>query len=148
MNKVARPLKYTAKPIHNFSSASKLMSHMAGSLTQTLQSHCVRPCTSLSSCGRKVSSRVVDVGLPTCTSPALDMPALCLSSWPAAIFTQTLTSDTPASHCCQLTADSLLQNDSPLARRLPLHHCLRDLGNNHFTDTYLLPWFQTSNQLG
>ena len=44
-------------------------------------------------------SGVIGIGIPTSTSPALDIAALCLSSWPAAIFTQTVTSDTPASQC-------------------------------------------------
>ena len=39
-------------------------------------------------------SGVVGIGTPTSTSPALDIAALCL---PAAIFTQTVTSDTAAS---------------------------------------------------
>ena len=42
-------------------------------------------------------SGVVGVGIPTSTSPALDIAALCLSSWPAAIFTQTVPLDTAAS---------------------------------------------------
>ena len=42
-------------------------------------------------------SGVVGIGIPTSTSPALDIAALCLSLWPATIFTQTVTSDTPAS---------------------------------------------------
>ena len=46
-------------------------------------------------------SDVVGIGIPTSTSPALDIAALCLSSWPAAIFTQTV----PAS---LLSASSLL----------------------------------------
>ena len=41
-------------------------------------------------------SDVVGIGMPTSTSPALDIAALCLSSWPAAIFTQTVPSDTAA----------------------------------------------------
>ena len=49
---------------------------------------------------------VVDTGIPSFTSPALDIAALCLSSWPAVIFTQTMTSDTPASH--YMSADSRL----------------------------------------
>ena len=40
---------------------------------------------------------VVDVGIPTSTSPTLDIDALCLSLWLAAIFTQPVTSETPAS---------------------------------------------------
>ena len=40
---------------------------------------------------------VVDIDITT-TSPALDIAALCLSSWPAAIYTQPLISDAPASH--------------------------------------------------
>ena len=40
---------------------------------------------------------VVGIGIRTSTSPALDIAALCLSSWPAAIFTQTVPSDTAAS---------------------------------------------------
>ena len=35
----------------------------------------------------------VDIGITTTTSPALDLAALCLDLWPAAIFTQILTSD-------------------------------------------------------
>ena len=31
---------------------------------------------------------LVDIGIATSTSPALDIAALCLDSWPAAIFTQ------------------------------------------------------------
>ena len=46
-------------------------------------------------------SGVFDIGIPTSTSPALDIAALYLSSWPAAIFTQTV----PAS---LLSASSLL----------------------------------------
>lgn len=33
---------------------------------------------------------------------------------------------------CQLTADSLLFNDSPLARRMSMHDSLTDLCDNHF----------------
>ena len=38
-------------------------------------------------------SGVVDIGITTIQSPALDIAALCLDSWPAAIFAQVLTSD-------------------------------------------------------
>ena len=40
-----------------------------------------------------VLNQFVDIGITTTTSPALDIAALCLDSWPAAIFTQILTSD-------------------------------------------------------
>ena len=48
---------------------------------------------------------VVDIGIIT-TSPALDVAAFCLSSWPAAIFSQPVISDAPASHF--MSADSKL----------------------------------------
>ena len=41
-------------------------------------------------------SGVVDIGISTATSPALDIAVLCLDSWPAAIFAQ-IQSQTPAS---------------------------------------------------
>ena len=50
----------------------------------------------------------VDIGITTTTSPALDVAALCLVSWPAAILTQILTSDP-----CQRLHVSLQQT----------HHC-------------------------
>ena len=50
----------------------------------------------------------VDIGMTTSTSPASDITALCLDSWPAAIFTQILTSRLPPAITYQLTADSLL----------------------------------------
>ena len=30
---------------------------------------------------------------------------------------------------------------------MSLHHGLTDLRNNHFTDSYVLEWFQTSYQI-
>ena len=50
----------------------------------------------------------VDIGITTTVSPALDVAALCLDSWPAAIFTQILTPGLLPATTCQLTADSLL----------------------------------------
>ena len=49
----------------------------------------------------------VDIGITTATSPALDIAALCLDSWPAAIFTQFDLRLLPAI-TYQLTAASLL----------------------------------------
>ena len=49
-------------------------------------------------------------------------------------------------HWCKHTADSLLLDDSPLARRMSLHHGLIDLCDNHFTDRITLPWFQASSR--
>ena len=54
-----------------------------------------------------------DVGITTTASPALDIAALCLSSWPVAIFVQTVTSfcqhprSLKPAATCQLTADLL-----------------------------------------
>ena len=48
---------------------------------------------------------IVGIGIIT-TSPALDIAALCLSSWPAVIFSQPVISDAPASHF--MSADSQL----------------------------------------
>lgn len=74
---------------------------------------------------------------------------LCLSSWPAAIFTETFTSNTLASHYMSAdslcTADSLLQNGSPLARCMTLHHGLFHLCDDPFTDIFF-SWFQASYQ--
>ena len=49
---------------------------------------------------------------------------------------------------CQFTADSLLYNDSLLARRMSLHHGhgLIDLCDNQCTDNFILLWFQASSQ--
>ena len=33
-----------------------------------------------------------------------------------------------------------------VARRMSLHHGLTDLCNNHFTDSFILAWFQASSQ--
>ena len=48
------------------------------------------------------------IGITTSTSPALDIAALCLDSWPAAIFTQIITSRLLPAITYQLAADSLL----------------------------------------
>ena len=53
-------------------------------------------------------SGVVDIGITTTKSPALDIAALCLDSWPAAIFTQI-----PISDSCQRLHVSLQHT----------HHC-------------------------
>ena len=50
----------------------------------------------------------VDIGITTTTSPALDVAALCLDSWPAAIFTLILTSDPCQRLHVRLTAASPL----------------------------------------
>ena len=87
------------------------------------------------------------IGIPTSTSPALDIVALCLSSWPAAIFTQAVTSYTPAA--ASQSAISFLKaivRKSRLAHHMSLHDGLTGLRINHFADTYILPWFQTSYQ--
>ena len=49
-------------------------------------------------------SGVVDIGITTAKSPALDIAALCLDSWPAAKFAQVL-----ISHSCQRLHVSLQQ---------------------------------------
>ena len=38
------------------------------------------------------------------------------------------------------------QSSRPLVQSADLHHGLTDLRNNHFTDSHILPWFQTSYQ--
>ena len=69
------------------------------------------PCTAVdaypcrdSAVSQRHFSNPVDIGVLTPVSPAWDTAALCLSSWPAANFTQTLTLDTHASH--HMLADS------------------------------------------
>ena len=39
-------------------------------------------------CMYKLHGGVIDIGITTAKSPALDIAALCLISWPAAIFAQ------------------------------------------------------------
>ena len=67
------------------------------------------------------------------TSPALDIAALYLSSWPAAIFTQPVISDALPATSCQLTGSSRVYNDSPLARSMSLHHGVTGLRDKHLT---------------
>ena len=52
-------------------------------------------------------SSVVDIGITTTTSPALDIAALCLDSWPAAIFCSISNFRLLPALTCQLTADLL-----------------------------------------
>ena len=83
---------------------------------------------------------VVDIGIIT-TSPALHKVALCITSWPAAINTQPLISDAPASHF--LSADSYLTfvKISPLVRSMSLHVEILSTGQTY-------SYFETPCTLG
>ena len=64
----------------------------------------------------------VDIGIITNSSPALDIAALCLDSWPAAIFDPVSTSDSYQQLHVSLQQTHFCKNDSLLARRMSLHH--------------------------
>ena len=68
-----------------------------------------------------------------------------LDSWPAAIFTQFSTSDSYQQFYVSLRQTHYCK-DSPFARRMSLHHGLTDLCGSHFTDSFILAWFQASSQ--
>ena len=59
------------------------------------------------------------------------------------IFTQFSTSDSYQRLHLSLQQTHYCKNDSPLARRMSLHHGLTDLCDNHFTDSFMLEILST-----
>ena len=91
---------------------------------------------------------VVDIGIIT-TSPALDVAACARARGRRrSSLSQSFQTPLPATSC-QLTASSPLQNDSPLARSMSLHHSLTDLRDNNLTCCIIVlyfPWLQATYQ--
>ena len=94
----------------------------------------------------------VDIGITTTMSPALDIAALCLGSWPATISAQTLTlvsitvsQQHDSSSLCQPTADSC-----KMILRSCAWHCImaQQFCDNHLTESDMLfhLWFQAIYQ--